>query len=115
MAENVDMIHRNATAVISCRQQRFIDDFLLFDDWAGRYQYLIDLGTHLRPCRPHCRSSATAYRTAAEIPFLLASAGTGSSLKCHFGEARNAETTDEIANRIAARLTIVGPVGVLNW
>lgn len=28
-------------------QQQFIDDFALFDDWLGKYEYLIDLGRQL--------------------------------------------------------------------
>ena len=30
-------------------QQEIIDEFGLFDDWTGRYQYLIDLGRKLPP------------------------------------------------------------------
>lgn len=30
-------------------QQEIIDEFGLFDDWTGRYQYLIDLGRKLLP------------------------------------------------------------------
>jgi cysteine desulfuration protein SufE len=28
-------------------QQELVDEFSLFDDWMGRYEYLIDLGRHL--------------------------------------------------------------------
>ncbi|WP_265975573.1 SufE family protein [Brucella intermedia] len=41
--------HASIQEAIPERQQRLIDEFLLFDDWAERYQYLIDLGDGLPP------------------------------------------------------------------
>lgn len=38
----------NAPAIQKA-QQAIIDEFGLFDDWTGRYQYLIDLGRRLPP------------------------------------------------------------------
>ena len=38
----------NASAIQNA-QQEIIDEFGLFDDWTGRYQYLIDLGRKLPP------------------------------------------------------------------
>jgi len=38
----------NASAIQNA-QQEIIDEFALFDDWTGRYQYLIDLGRKLPP------------------------------------------------------------------
>lgn len=38
----------NASA-IQHAQQEIIDEFGFFDDWTGRYQYLIDLGRKLPP------------------------------------------------------------------
>lgn len=38
------------------RQERLIDEFLLFDDWAERYQYLIDLGRGLPLLPPSLRA-----------------------------------------------------------
>ncbi|HEX7369663.1 MAG TPA: SufE family protein [Rhodanobacteraceae bacterium] len=34
---------------IQDEQQEIIDEFAFFDDWTGRYQYLIDLGRKLPP------------------------------------------------------------------
>lgn len=34
---------------IAEREQEIVDDFALFDDWMGRYEYLIDLGKELPP------------------------------------------------------------------
>lgn len=51
MAEGAVMSGAHATehASFQERQERLIDEFLLFDDWAERYQYLIDLGRSLPP------------------------------------------------------------------
>lgn len=38
----------NASAIQNA-QQEIIDEFGFFDDWTGRYQYLIDLGRKLPP------------------------------------------------------------------
>lgn len=38
----------NASSIQNA-QQEIIDEFGLFDDWTGRYQYLIDLGRKLPP------------------------------------------------------------------
>jgi cysteine desulfuration protein SufE len=38
------------------RQEHLIEEFLLFDDWADRYQYLIDLGRSLPPFPPSLQS-----------------------------------------------------------
>jgi len=37
------------TSAIQHAQQEIIDEFGFFDDWTGRYQYLIDLGRKLPP------------------------------------------------------------------
>ncbi|MGN6789059.1 MAG: SufE family protein [Rhodanobacteraceae bacterium] len=37
---------------IQSAQQEIIEEFGFFDDWTGRYQYLIDLGRKLRPLPP---------------------------------------------------------------
>jgi cysteine desulfuration protein SufE len=34
---------------ISERESEIVDEFLLFDDWMGRYEYLIELGKSLEP------------------------------------------------------------------
>ena len=39
-------------------QQEIIDEFGLFDDWTGRYQYLIDLGRKLPPLPDEERTDA---------------------------------------------------------
>ncbi|HVX04975.1 MAG TPA: SufE family protein, partial [Rhodanobacteraceae bacterium] len=36
-------------STIQTAQQEIIDEFGFFDDWTGRYQYLIDLGRKLPP------------------------------------------------------------------
>ena len=38
----------NASAIQNA-QQEIVDEFGFFDDWTGRYQYLIDLGRKLPP------------------------------------------------------------------
>jgi cysteine desulfuration protein SufE len=39
-------------------QQEIIDEFGFFDDWTGRYQYLIDLGRKLPPLAEEERTDA---------------------------------------------------------
>jgi cysteine desulfuration protein SufE len=39
-------------------QQEIIDEFGFFDDWTGRYQYLIDLGRKLPPLADEDRTDA---------------------------------------------------------
>ncbi|MGA1834172.1 SufE family protein [Rhizobium wenxiniae] len=46
-----------ATSIID-RQRDLIDEFMLFDDWAERYQYLIDLGETLPPLPSSMRTDA---------------------------------------------------------
>ncbi|HJP99331.1 MAG TPA: SufE family protein [Rhodanobacteraceae bacterium] len=41
----------NATDIQNA-QQEIIEEFGFFDDWTGRYQYLIDLGRKLPPLEP---------------------------------------------------------------
>lgn len=47
----------NASSIQSA-QQEIIDEFGLFDDWTGRYQYLIDLGRKLPPLPDEERTDA---------------------------------------------------------
>lgn len=35
---------QDATLTIADRAQQIVDEFALFDDWIGKYEYLIDLG-----------------------------------------------------------------------
>lgn len=39
-------------------QQEIIEEFGFFDDWTGRYQYLIDLGRKLPPLAPEDMTAA---------------------------------------------------------
>ena len=39
-------------------QQEIVDEFGFFDDWTGRYQYLIDLGRKLPPLADEDRTDA---------------------------------------------------------
>lgn len=51
MAEGFLMtyVHTATDMPVPERQQRLIDEFLLFDSWAERYQHLIELGGFLPP------------------------------------------------------------------
>jgi cysteine desulfuration protein SufE len=46
------------TSAIRDTQQEIIDEFSFFDDWTGRYQYLIDLGRKLPPLADEDRIDA---------------------------------------------------------
>lgn len=37
------------STTISEAQERIVENFSLFDDWEGKYEYLIDLGKKLKP------------------------------------------------------------------
>lgn len=39
----------NTENTIAEREAEIVDEFLLFDDWMGRYEYLIELGKALEP------------------------------------------------------------------
>lgn len=43
------MSRRETTLSVPERQRHLIDEFLLLDEWAERYQHLIDLGKRLAP------------------------------------------------------------------
>lgn len=45
-------------SAIQSAQQEIIDEFNFFDDWTGRYQYLIDLGRKLPPLAAEDMSDA---------------------------------------------------------
>ncbi|HEX5353151.1 MAG TPA: SufE family protein [Rhodanobacteraceae bacterium] len=47
----------NASDIHSA-QQEIIEEFGFFDDWTGRYQYLIDLGRKLLPLSPEDMTDA---------------------------------------------------------
>lgn len=38
------------------KQQQLIEDFALFDDWEGKYEYLIDLGKNLPLIQPELKT-----------------------------------------------------------
>ncbi len=40
------------------KQQELIDDFALFDDWEGKYEYLIDLGKKLPIIAPELKTES---------------------------------------------------------
>jgi cysteine desulfuration protein SufE len=39
----------STTTSIAEAQERIVENFSLFDDWEGKYEYLIDLGKKLKP------------------------------------------------------------------
>jgi cysteine desulfuration protein SufE len=43
---------------IQSAQQEIIEEFGFFDDWTGRYQYLVDLGRKLPPLAPENMTAA---------------------------------------------------------
>lgn len=43
------------TDTIKDREARIIEEFALFDDWMGRYEYLIDMGKSLPPMKDEDR------------------------------------------------------------
>ena len=51
-----------ATGEIEQAQQELIDEFRLFDDWMGRYEYLIDLGKQLPEFPEEWRNEANRIR-----------------------------------------------------
>ena len=41
--------HDNSNTTLASRQDQLVEDFELFDDWEGKYEYIIDLGKQLAP------------------------------------------------------------------
>lgn len=49
----------DATSTIDDRSRAVVDDFALFDDWMGRYEYLIEIGKKLPPLDDALKTDAT--------------------------------------------------------
>ena len=49
----------DATSTIDERSRAVVDDFALFDDWMGRYEYLIEIGKKLPPMDDALKTDAT--------------------------------------------------------
>lgn len=62
----------SATTSILDRQQQLIDEFMLFDDWAERYQYLIDLGRSLPSIPAALRTEKNRLSVCQSEAFLAA-------------------------------------------
>lgn len=43
---------------IEVRAQQIVEEFALFDDWMGKYEYLIELGKSLPPIEPEYKTDA---------------------------------------------------------
>ncbi|MDQ1199381.1 SufE family protein [Agrobacterium sp. SORGH_AS 787] len=67
---------RGNTSILE-RQERLIDEFELFDDWAERYQYLIDLGRNLPPLSPSLRTARNRIAGCQGETFLSAARQNG--------------------------------------
>lgn len=52
--------------------QELIENFALFDDWEGRYAYLIDLGKALAPMAGALKTQATLVRGCTSHVWLVA-------------------------------------------
>jgi cysteine desulfuration protein SufE len=49
----------DATSTIDERARAIVDDFSLFDDWMGRYEYLIEIGKDLPPMDDALKNEAS--------------------------------------------------------
>ena len=49
----------DAPSTIDERARAIVDDFSLFDDWMGRYEYLIEIGKKLPPMEDTLKTDAT--------------------------------------------------------
>lgn len=49
----------DAPSTIDERARAIVDDFSLFDDWMGRYEYLIEIGKKLPPMEDALKTDAT--------------------------------------------------------
>jgi cysteine desulfuration protein SufE len=58
-------------------QQEIIDEFGFFDDWTGRYQYLIDLGRKLPPLADEERIDANKVGGCQSQVWIVVSGGAG--------------------------------------
>jgi cysteine desulfuration protein SufE len=62
-------------SAIQNAQQEIIDEFGFFDDWTGRYQYLIDLGRKLPPLANEDRTDANKVDGCQSQVWIVVSGG----------------------------------------
>lgn len=64
-------------SAIQNAQQEIIDEFGFFDDWTGRYQYLIDLGRKLPPLPDEDRTDVNKVDGCQSQVWIVVSGGAG--------------------------------------
>ena len=57
---------------ISEREKEIVDNFSLFDDWEGKYEYLIDLGKKLEPLDDKYRKEENIIKGCQSTVWLVA-------------------------------------------
>jgi cysteine desulfuration protein SufE len=58
--------------MMQSRIEQLVDDFSLFDDWEGRYRYLIDLGRGLPPMDDSLKTDETLVRGCTSRVWMVA-------------------------------------------
>ena len=64
-------------ASIEEAKQSIIDEFALFDDWVGRYEYIVELGRKLDGLPPDCRTEQYRVRGCQSQVWFRASQENG--------------------------------------
>lgn len=62
--------------------EKLVEDFSLFDDWEGRYRYLIDMGRTLPPMDEALKTDETLVRGCTSRVWMVAE--TGADGRIHF-------------------------------
>jgi cysteine desulfuration protein SufE len=71
------------TTQMESRAEEIVEDFALFDDWMGRYEYLIEMGKDLAPLDDAFRSDAYKVQGCQSQVWLVAERGAGDTIRFH--------------------------------
>jgi cysteine desulfuration protein SufE len=64
-------------SIINQRQDQLIEDFELFDDWEGKYEYIIDMGKQLPPLADVHKTEENKIKGCQSTVWLTASHDNG--------------------------------------
>ncbi|MFT5143085.1 MAG: cysteine desulfuration protein SufE [Rhodothermales bacterium] len=71
------------TTAMDARAEEIVQDFALFDDWMGRYEYLIEMGKDLAPLDDAYRTDAYKVRGCQSQVWLVAERGAEDTIRFH--------------------------------
>ena len=72
---------------IAAKQKKIIDDFSFFEDWTGKYEYIIDLGKSLEPLENKYKTEENTIKGCQSKVWLYAKKKDGKIYFCADGDA----------------------------